>query len=137
MQSRRYGHGLRVMLAWCLLLLACCAPTCAADVVLTDEEATALKASLMRADEQLQTAQSELERSEKKLQTAEEKLQKAEKESEKLEQELLEQEERLRQLSTSWTHQKKEARLGKIKAFCFGALVGVAGGLAKGYYLTR
>ena len=124
-------------MAWCLLLLACCSPTCAADVVLTDQEATLLKESLRTADEQLANAQKELEKSNKKLATAEEKLQKAESTTAELEKELKAQEERYGQLSTSWKQQKKEARWGKIKAFCIGALVGVAGGLAGGYYLTR
>ena len=137
MQSRRYGAGLRAMLAWCLLLLACCSPTCAADVVLTDQEATALKASLMNADRALAEAQSELERSEKKLQTAEQKLQKLEKESEKLEQELQEQEKMLGQLSTSLKLQKREAAVGKVKAWCIGFAIGAAGGIIGGYCLAR
>lgn len=131
------GQKLRIFLlclAALLLLPYCCSW---ADVVLTDEEATLLKASLMRADEQLAKAQDELKISDEKLQKAEQKLEKAEKESAELQKELKAQEERFGQLSTSWKQQKKEARWGKVKAFCIGALVGVAGGLAGGYYLTR
>ena len=131
------GQKLRILwlvLAVWLLLPCCCSW---ADVVLTDEEATALKASLMRADEQLQKAHSELKISDEKLARAEQKLEKAEKESAELQKELKEQEQRFVQLSTSWKEQKKEARWGKVKAFCIGVLIGGAAGIAGGYYLTR
>ena len=134
---RHSGQNLRILwlvLAVWLLLPCCCSW---ADVVLTDEEATLLKQSLMRADEQLAKAQNELKISDEKLQKAEQRLERAEKESAELQKELRAQEERFGQLSTSWKQQKKEARWGKAKAFCIGALVGVAGGLAGGYYLTR
>lgn len=124
------------------LLLPCCCSW--ADVVLTDQEWTQLKMSLMTADGQLQKAQNELKESdrklaaaEQKLQTANERLEKAEKESAELQKELKAQEERFGRLSTSWKEQKKEARRGKVKAFCIGAAAGLVGGLAGGYYLTR
>ena len=144
MQSRRYGTGSRTMLAWCLLLLACCSPTCAADKVLTDEEWTILNQSLTTSDEALAKAQERLEKSDEKLAkaeqrllTAEQKLEKAESKSAKLEQRSQEQEQEIKLLSKSCKKQKREAAVGKVKAWCIGFAIGAAGGIIGGYCLAR
>ena len=131
--GRRLKAGLLIYLA--LLLLWPC--SCWGDVVLTDQEATALKASLRKADEQLQKAQSELETSNAKLQTAEQRLERAEKESAELQKELQEQEKRYETLSTSWKKQRSEARWGKVKSLLIGLGIGIAGGIAGGFYLAN
>lgn len=116
-------------------MLPCCCSW--ADVVLTDEEAAALRTSLMTArkelteqQKQIGKLQSTLESQRNELQSARAQLQKSQTETEALKQDLT-------KLSKSWKEQKKEARWGKIKAFCIGAVIGAAGGLAGGYYLTR
>ena len=134
---RHSGQNLRILwlvLAVWLLLPCCCSW---ADVVLSDEEATALKASLQTAKKelteqqmQIEKLQSTLETQKSDLRSAREELQKSQTETEALKQDLT-------KLSQSWKEQKKEARWGKAKAFCIGLAFGVAGGLAGGYYLTR
>ena len=117
------------------LLLPCCCSW--ADVVLTDEEAAALRTSLMTArkelteqQKQIGKLQSTLESQRNELQSARAQLLKSQTETEALKQDLT-------KLSKSWKEQKKEARWGKIKAFTIGLVIGAAGGLAGGYYLTR
>lgn len=108
-----------------------------ADVVLTDEEATALKASLQTAKKELTEQQNTIERLQSTLETqksdlksAREQLEKSQSETEMLKQDLT-------KLSAFWKEQKKEAMWGKVKAFAIGLVIGAAGGLAGGYYLTR
>lgn len=125
-----------------LLLLQCSFAW--ADVVLTDAEVTVLKQSLQTAknelteqqrqieklENSLNSAKEELNESEKNLTEAQKQLQISENETEMLKQDLT-------KLSKSWKEQKKEARWGKVKAFCMGIAIGGAAGLAGGYYLTR
>lgn len=116
-------------------MLPCCCSW--ADVVLTDQEASQLKMSLQTAKKELTEQQNTIERLQSTLETqksdlksAREQLEKSQSETEMLKQDLT-------KLSASWKEQKKEARWGKVKAFAIGLVIGAAGGLAGGYYLTR
>lgn len=116
-------------------MLPCCCSW--ADVVLTDEEATALKMSLQTAkkelteqQKQIEKLQNTLEKQKGELKSAKEELAKSQTETEALKQDLT-------KLSAYWKEQKKEARTSRLKAYGIGALAGVAVGLIGGVYITR
>ena len=128
---RRYGIGLKSILVWCLVLLACCSHTCWADVVLTDEEATALETSLRTAKKELNEQASRIENLESNLSEAEKQLTEAKKSQAELQTTIDEQRNRLTTLSTSLKKQEREQKMQKfwtgvkiVGAFVLGGAVG-------------
>ena len=80
--------------------------------------------------EQLTEARSELQKARNELTEVQSSLTRS--------QEILNgQKDTLQQLEKSLKQEKRQSRWGKVKAFCIGALIGGAAGIAGGYYLTR
>ena len=133
MCGRRLRAGLVIYLA--LLLLWPC--SCWGDVVLTDEEATALRTSLTTAKKELTEQQKQIEQLRKQLTEAESELTTA---SEQLERSRTETEalrNNLTKLSGSWKEQQREARKAKTKALFIGLGIGAVGGFCGGWYLAK
>ena len=124
MCSKKYGTGLKSILVWCLVLLVFCSHTCLADVVLTDEEATALETSL-------RTAKKELNEQASRISELENSLTEAKKSQAELQTTINEQQNKLTTLSTSLKKQEKEQKMQKfwtgvkiVGAFVLGGAVG-------------
>lgn len=137
MLSKRFGNGSKTMLLMWLVLCSACPPICWADVVLTDTEATALKMSLQTAKKELDEQEKQIEKLRSQLNGQKSELENARLQLEKSQTETRELQNNLTRLSTFWKEQKKEARVGKVKAWCIGAVLGAAGGFAGAWYMLR
>jgi len=130
--------GRRLRIFWLLLVLLLLRPCCLfSDVVFSDAEVTALKTSLQTAKKELKEQQTQIEglqstlseqRSE--LKSAREQLVTSQKETEELQTQLT-------KLSKSLKELRSEARWGKTKCLLIGLGIGIAGGIAGGYYLAN
>ena len=145
------GNGLSRTLALLLVLLVLSPLSLSADVVYTQAQVAALNLHLDELEKELKSAKQKLKEQGNQLSDAkiysyelEIKLSKLRKELseaktslEKLKKDSTGQKDTLNQLEKSLQQERKQNRLGKAKAFCIGAAIGVVGGLAGGYYLTR
>ena len=131
-----FGRQLRTAPLIFLALLLLSPYSCWADAVLTDQEATALKQSLLTAKSELKEQQKQIEKLQDQLTEARSELTTAGKQLEKSQSETEALQDQLTKLSGSLKEQKREARRGKTKALFIGLGIGIAGGIAGGYYLA-
>ena len=113
-------------------------------VVLTDEQETALNLHLDELEKEAKEQKSTIKELKNQLTEAKAELKNAKSELESAKKELTESNRALNevkdtsvQLEKYLKKEKRQARLDKAKAFCIGLVIGVTGGLAGGYYLTR
>ena len=130
-----FGRRLRTAPLILLALLLLSPFSCWADVVLTDQEATALKQSLMTAKSELKEQRQQIEKLQQQLNGAKAELTTA---SEALERSRTETEalkDQLTKLSGSLKERKREERKVRTKALFIGLGIGIVGGAAGGFYL--
>ena len=118
-----------------LLLQPCCSSWGA--VVLTDEQETALNLHLDELEKEAKEQKSTIKELKNQLAEAKSELESAKKELTESNRALNEVKDTSVQLEKYLKKEKRQARLDKAKAFCIGLVIGVTGGLAGGYYLTR